>query len=540
MVLFLIILALNCPFSIAAESQLFDFESGTLAGWTVVGENPFYNQAPVHKDTVAQWKRGPTGFIGNYYLENGCNAGRHENNPDGSLISPEFKITKDCLNFYLAGELHPEVFVALQINGGYVRKAFGNNIYDLVLRGWDVRPFKNKKARIIIRDANPQRSLLRVDHIFLSDTPAPTPEIWVKRPSREESNLLRPGEFQIIFNARSLPDSTWCIDHHHILYGGDNQWHLYASAWPAASQWNRNGKKYIIHATSDELLGNWTFQGIVLEADPAWGESHLADPVVVYHKGRYLMYYQGAGNAFSGFYDPPGGKHKLWYGGRSGDIGPFRMFIATSRNGYHWERYTDDSYNRPGVIFTDKPFAETPYITNIDSTWIMYYAACAGETVFDKHAIGYRTSSDLLHWSTRKIALRDWTPGDANALNRGVPASPWPEHTFFRYPVVLRRGKVWYLMAGSIDNGNLSRYHCLRIYRSDNPFVWDNHEEALHQSKRLFIDGGGKIFRDTDGKWYVSSTNSMHGGVWVAPLYWNDGLDDQDTSILPAGKPLNP
>ena len=164
----------------------------------------------------------------------------------------------------------------------------------------------------------------------------------------------------------------------------------------------------------------------------------------------------------------------------------------------------------------------------------MYYASAADQTVYSKHGIGYRTSKDLIHWSSRKLALKDWQKGDpqAPADSLLVPASPWPEHSFFRYPVVFSRGDTWYMLAGPIDNNNLSRYHVLRIYRSNSPFSFTNHREALSENKRIFVDGGAKIIIDKDGKWYITTGNEMAGGVWLAPLYWNDGKTNDVTSLF--------
>lgn len=520
----------------AQDKILFDFEKGTLEGWTFSGENPFFGKNPVHKNLVSKWMRGPVGFLGNYYLESGANEGRHENNPDGILISPEFKITKNHINFLLAGELNPYVKVYLTVNGKEVRQAYGNNSYDLQLRGWDVSEFKGKTARFCIKDSSQLRSLLRVDHIVHTDKKAPAPETWVRFPGREESSLVRPGEFKLAFADKSI-EQNWYMNHHTILYGADNKWHIYASAWPADALWKDNSKKFIVHATAPVLDGPWKYEGIVLEADPDWGEQFLAHPEVVFHNGKYYMFYKGSGNHFTGFYTPPSGKPNPWHLGNSGDIGPFNIHIALSNDGYNWERYTEPGFRRKGVIFTDKPFAETPSVIKTDTAWIMYYGSASGETVYDKHAIGYRSSRDLIHWSARQIALKDWSKGDMDAPEGlKAPASPWPEHTFFRYPQVFRRGDTWYLLAGPISNSNLGRYHCSLIFTSQSPFLWTNHNEAFHKNKRLFIDGGGRIFRDNAGKWYVSTGNEMSGGIWIAPLHWNDGNDEKETSVPVAGK----
>jgi hypothetical protein len=40
-----------------------------------------------------------------------------------------------------------------------------------------------------------------------------------------------------------------------------------------------------------------------------------------------------------------------------------------------------------------------------------------------------------------------------------------------------------------------------------------------------------EVVRDVDGQWYVSHCGWGQGGVYLAKFYWNDGLDDTDTSM---------
>jgi hypothetical protein len=70
-----------------------------------------------------------------------------------------------------------------------------------------------------------------------------------------------------------------------------------------------------------------------------------------------------------------------------------------------------------------------------------------------------------------------------------------------------------------------------RIYRSQDPLRWENHWEALEENKRILVDGGAAVLHDFDGRWYISSGNDMAGGVWLAPLDWNDGQDQAPSSL---------
>lgn len=535
LLLFVILAFSNTTFA-QKDIVLFDFESGNLNGWTVVGKNPFYKENPVSRNDIKEWGRGPVGFQGNYYLESGAQRGRHNNNPDGILQSPEFVISRKFLNFYIAGEVHPNVRVFLEVDGKTVCEAHGNNFYDLMLRGWNVEAYSKKKARFCIEDQSLTPSLLRVDHIYLSNTPSPQESTWVKGTDRQRSSIVCPGEFKPIVKASDLgPDFE--IDHATVVCGPDKKWHLYASVLNRTDRWNSGNWKNIIHATSDNLnkIG-WKYEGIVMTADPAHGEDFIWQPHVVFENGLYYMFYVGAGREWTGWYPTPSGEPASWFGGHTGDIGPFWMYVATSADGKTWERKGDFLKGRKGCIFVDKPFAFHPYVSKINNQWVMYYGGCETENVLGKHAVVYRTSDDLIHWSGRKIALPDWRKDDPKEASlfdeKTVPSSPWPEHSFFQFPAVFNRGSIWYMWAGPIDNNNLSRYHALRIFKSDNPYSFGKHWEAVNVNKRIFVDGGAKPIRDTDGKWYIYTTNLHSGGVWLAPLYWNDGMDQEESSVI--------
>ena len=61
---------------------------------------------------------------------------------------------------------------------------------------------------------------------------------------------------------------------------------------------------------------------------------------------------------------------------------------------------------------------------------------------------------------------------------------------------------------------------------SDDPFKWTIENKVGHINSHA-----AEVVRDFDGKWYVSRRGWGQGGVYLAPLEWNDGIDDNDTSI---------
>ena len=90
-------------------------------------------------------------------------------------------------------------------------------------------------------------------------------------------------------------------------------------------------------------------------------------------------------------------------------------------------------------------------------------------------------------------------------------------------PTIIRRGNIYYLFIGPRDN-----YRSTCIYKSCDPFHWD-----IRDLVGQINSHAAEVVRDSHGKWYVSHCGWDQGGLYLASLQWNDGLDDTDTSLLP-------
>lgn len=503
----IVLTALSCGRNEDDDVVLFDFETGDLDGWTVTGGNPFYGGGPVSADSMMLWLRAPEGFMGDYLLATGSADGESALNPDGIAVSPPFVISRDYLTFLLAGEVHPHVRVYLETGGRVVREAFGNNFYDLVLRGWDVRDLQGQTARFGLEDQSPHRSLIRIDQVMLTDTPPPTPSDWVTLPSRQRSTLVQPGEFRMLLPSSLLGDGREIVAST-IVRGHDGRWHLFAEAAPGGN----TGTPYrgaIIHATSDNLTGGWTLDGVVLAIDRAAGDQFLRQPFALFHDGVYYLYYVGSGKPWTGWWDAFPGSPSPSFGGKWGEQGPWSIHLATSTDGHSW--------TRRGPVLTDTPFAFTPYVHRVGNEWIMYYASAEPADILGRHAIVTRVSDDLVHWSDRRVPVM---------TDHEYGASPWPEKSFVQNPFVFKRGEVWYLFAGPIDNDNLAARDCLRVFTSTSPLNWN-----ITAGRGRVFAGHGSVIRDDDGAWYITHNSADSGGVWIAPLVWADGLDNEPASI---------
>jgi hypothetical protein len=328
---------------------------------------------------------------------------------------------------------------------------------------------------------------------------------------RQESDRVRAGEFELLLDSYGVGEGVG-IFHHTIAHGPDGRWHLFGSAGAESDRYHPSRVKQLVHASAPALSGPWSWHGVVMEASAAHGEEFINEPKLVVHDGRFYLFYVGSGTGFPGW--ERGVCH--WEAGRFTAMegcthGPFDVHLATSADGRDWQRQ--------GIVVSDAPFAAGPSVHRIEDRWVMYYGSAEPAATMGKHAIVYRTSDDLIRWSReRGVAFLD-----------SSPTTPWPEHPFLRDPVVLRRGATWYLFTGSVNNDNLSRYHVLWPFTSQSPFRWEHSASPPHG--RLFVDGGAEILRDRDGRWFVSSGTVLSGGVWLAPLHWQDGEDDDDTSV---------
>ncbi len=486
-----------CVAGAEADKVLFDFESGSFSGWRVDGHNPF-GKAPFRASAaVPKWRsdRNFKGWQGNYMVIAGDTRPSQVN--PGKITSPEFVISHPYLKFYFGGEVHPRVRVFLMVGSREVRNAFGNNSYDMRLRGWDVSEFRNQRGRITIEDTAEVPSLLRVDHFHLSETPPPP--IEAVDDSAQESSVLRYGELKFIFD----PGSGRFVAHASIVRGLDERWHMYAQIASLAERNKPDDHKAIWHATAEDLHGPWSKAQPVLTADSAFGESFMWQPFVMVHKGQYWMFYVGSGVVWKGWDRNNNWRMKDF--GKLSTQGPYGIHLATSKDGLAWERHS----TLP--LFTDSPFAFTPFVMPSQSGWIMYYAAAEPPHITGKHAIVSRTSSDLTRWENRRVALVDTSE-----------TTPWPERSFFHSPVVFKQGPSWYLLAGPIDSANQARFHYRRLFKSNNPLKWS----LSNHLKGIFLEGGANLVRD-GSKMFLTHTGAYAGGVWIGSVVWNPPKLDQ-------------
>jgi beta-fructofuranosidase len=296
--------------------------------------------------------------------------------------------------------------------------------------------------------------------------------------------MLKASAFEKIYDPSIGEKEKWCINDHTFIYGRDGLWHLFGITHPDLL--NPGHKDVFAHATSPFLTRIfWKKLPFALTVDwEEWREVHLWAPHVIFYNNLYYMFYCAG--------DP--------------DATKFKIHLATSKDLKEWTRHPKNP------MFIDGFHARDPFILKFNDIFILYYTATE-PVKFGNHIVAYRTSKDLINWSSeRKICFKDPEMGD------------WGGPT--ESPFVLRRGEYFYLFIGPRGG-----YVGTDVFRSKDPFKWELSDQVGHIDSHAL-----EVIRDVDGSWYVSHCGIGQGGVYLAPLTWLDGLDDSDTS-MPAPAP---
>lgn len=140
-----------------------NFDSDTYGNWTVEGEA--FGSVPSKGALMGQ--QDVVGFEGKG-LANSYNGG---DNSRGVLISPEFTVERNYINFLLGGGTNPDTYIELIVDGKSVyitRSIFESETLQQMT--WDVKDCKGKKAVIkIVDNQRGDWGHILVDEIVMSD-----------------------------------------------------------------------------------------------------------------------------------------------------------------------------------------------------------------------------------------------------------------------------------------------------------------------------------------------------------------------------------
>ncbi len=293
-------------------------------------------------------------------------------------------------------------------------------------------------------------------------------------------NIVEPGEFKLIYDPAIGAKEKWCINDHTFVKGPDHKWHVIGITHPLPFNWMKDPGLNLAHATADSLTQSpWHKEPFALTADYERYQEHLLwAPHVIVHRGVYHMYVC-AGSPYHVAY---------------------QIHHLTSKDLRSWER------DPRGPMVADGFDARDPMVLRDGKRWIMYYTATSRPEK-GNHVVKAMTSTDLKAWTPPEIVFTHERVGDF----AGPTESPF----------VVRRGKTYYLFA--CDNDHIN------VWRSKDPLRFEFQEHVAR-----FKAHASEVVRDEEGRWFVSHTGWMTGGLCIAPLTWHDGLDNESTSLDPA------
>jgi fructan beta-fructosidase len=146
---------------------LADFEGADYGNWTPTGD--FAGTTP---------HRGGDGRIGEQSVDTFFGKPDNGDPNTGKIVSPEFTINRNYLDFEIAGGNHPasalgQTAVNLVVDGTIVRTATGNDSGTLNWVAWDLKDLQGKRAHIeIVDQATGGWGHVLADHFVLSDVAA--------------------------------------------------------------------------------------------------------------------------------------------------------------------------------------------------------------------------------------------------------------------------------------------------------------------------------------------------------------------------------
>ena len=282
------------------------------------------------------------------------------------------------------------------------------------------------------------------------------------------------GAFVKIYDPSVGEKEKWYMNDHCFIRDKNGIWHMFGITRQEPAR--PLEEILLAHATAKSLLQQpWDKQPFALDVatNPPWNEIHLWAPYTIFYGNQYWMFYC-AGDR---------------------DHTKYKIHLATSPDLKTWTR----SPKNPMVV--DGYDARDPFVLRVNDKWVMYYCATS-KPQGGNHVVAFVTSDNLLSWTNRGIAFTDPSAGTG-----GGPTES---------PFVVQRGKLFYLFIGPRGG-----YDGTDAFVSQDPFRWDPAAKVGH-----FPAHAAEIVQDTDGKWYISRAGWGRGGLYLAPLIWNDGQAD--------------
>ena len=276
------------------------------------------------------------------------------------------------------------------------------------------------------------------------------------------------GEFTRFYDPSIGEKEKWYINDHCIIKGEDG-WHLFGitHAEPA----NPLDETCCAHAVGTSLEDrNWEKKSFPIVTDPGCGEAHFWAPHVIFYEDKYYMF---------------------WCAGSLESHDRYRIHMAVSKDLWHWERIGENP------IIIDGFDARDPMVIRMKDEWVLYYTANTTPQG-GNHVVACVTSRDLIHWGNKRVVYTDACSGTYG----GPTESPF---------VVYEQGK-YYLFIGP-----RGEYNRTEVFESDDPFNF-----TADNIVGSFPAHAAEIVKDCDGRYYITRAGWGEGGVYIAPLFFED------------------
>ncbi|MFN6302650.1 MAG: glycoside hydrolase family 32 protein [Planctomycetota bacterium] len=288
----------------ADDILIADFEGDTYESWTVTGEA--FGTRPAKGTLPGQMR--VDGFLGKALV----NSFFQGDNSVGTLTSPEFRIERKFITFFIGGGKNPEkLALQLMIDGKVVRSATGPNDKPggseaLEVDSWDVSEFSGKTARLrIVDQAQGGWGHINVDHIVQTDTKPKGSMIDAERSFTTDARYLnipiKNGATKRLVTL--LVDGQVIVRNDIELADGDADWwaSMDISAWKSKELTIRVDKLSEGSTALSSIQASDSFKDTDrLYREPLRGQFHFSpqrgwnnDPNgCVYYNGEYHLFFQ--------------------------------------------------------------------------------------------------------------------------------------------------------------------------------------------------------------------------------------------------------
>ncbi|RYD39499.1 MAG: hypothetical protein EOP85_15825, partial [Verrucomicrobiaceae bacterium] len=184
------------------------------------------------------------------------------------------------------------------------------------------------------------------------------------------------GEFKEIYDP-ATPEEAWCLNDHTFVKGPDGLWHMFGITHIKPFEFFKDPGRNLAHATANSLLQSpWKKEPFALTAEEKYGEHFFWAPHVMKVGDLYHMY--------------------VCAGAKEGH--DYAIHHLTSADLWKWER---DPRN---PVLVDGFDGRDPMLLRAGDRWILYYTANS-EKKGGNHIVAAVTSTDLVHWSDRKVVF---------------------------------------------------------------------------------------------------------------------------------------